>query len=85
MKTLDIIIKPGTALQGEGPEFKHLESPNREVHTVGEAFGWELVIQKRAQLADPTQLPPGARAEDHEDVAAPGVGVGGVRLRNRGR
>jgi len=81
-RTLAIIIIPrGLALQGEGPDFPHLTSPNGEVHIVGEAFGWELVAQKRAQLADPTQRPPGVRKEDEEQFDKPGQGAAGVYMR----
>lgn len=58
-KTLNIVIKRGTGVQGPAPDFKHLESPEGEVHTVDAAFGWGLVAEGRATPADGETASPG--------------------------
>lgn len=58
-KTLNIVIKRGLAVQGPAPEFTHLASPEGETHTVDAAFGWGLVAEGRAALADGEAAQPG--------------------------
>lgn len=57
-KTLDIVIKRGLGIQGPAPDYKHLESPDGEVHTVDAGFGWSLVAEDRASLARPAEDDP---------------------------
>lgn len=75
-KTLDIVIKRGLGIQGPGPQFAHLESPDGEAHAVDAAFGWYLVGEGRAALAHPVEddprlagrVPePGARARSKRE------------------
>lgn len=69
-KTIDIVINPGVGVQGEAPDFPHLESPAGEIHTVGAQFGWTLVAENRARLANPGEEHPGltGRIEAAEDT-----------------
>jgi len=57
-KKLNIVIKRGLGIQGPGPDFPHLESPDGEVHTVDAAFGWQLVAEERATPAHPVEDDP---------------------------
>ena len=53
MKTIAIIIQRGLGVQGPGPDFAHLEG----TVAVDVAFGYALVLEGRAALADPAELP----------------------------
>lgn len=70
-KTLEIVIRRGLGVQGPGPQFEHLESPDGEVHTVEAAFGWQLVAEGRASLANPTEDDPRFTGRVNEPEGAP--------------
>lgn len=70
-KTIDIVINRGLGIQGPGPEFPHIESPEGESHTVEAAFGWQLVAEGRASLAHPSEDDPRFAGRVNEPDGAP--------------